>query len=378
MTVNIKMESLMKKFFLFLLLFICLSSCGGNSSPKINRNNTNKMLLTTSQSPNQADWLLNKSEEYFLDNGEQLQIYSFIRDIANNAIDSSDTVWSRIPEAAGTFSVNPGSATVFNAAASGKYETTLKAACKGLERTMKFYIGYKIDNIKLSILSLKNNSIIVMDGDSLSIGATPMSGEKTYDKPVTINWSVSPTSVASLSAYTGSKINVTGLSAGTAVVTASINTSYGVIQSTMSVTVKDKMILFDDSYTPNNWYVASSQASNIELTLMSGGGGAPADDSKFLKIEFKTTSSSAELSYQFPLAEDVTGYTKLYFWARGSVAGQQFKFSTQGDSQFITLSTNWALYSLNLKSGITTVSNIFSVSPWFSSGVIYIDCIYLQ
>jgi hypothetical protein len=256
----------------------------------------------------------------------------------------------------------------------GKYDAAIKAVCKGIERIFKVYIGYKINS-----LSLNSGNFFVITGNenSVSVTASAQADGMVYSpQPDNISWSIAP-AVASLSQTTGRTIKLTGTSAGTAVLTASLSTPDGIITSTASIEVKDKMHLFNDTNKPENWYVSVSNSPS--LTVITGGGGAPSDALEYFAVEFKTTGSNSFIAYKFKSAANIKGYKKLCFWAKSSAANSRYSFKMQsGEDKTINLSEDWQYFELKLDSDVSSMISVFEVSPSFTSGIVFLDNIYMS
>ena len=360
------------------VLALSVVSCSKKKEPDYFWDSNNKFIVTVSSTVSNVDWALEGSsyqnDKPFLNNSGKIQLYAHMKSFSEGIVDTSSAKWSVIPEQAGTFSIDTGSTTVFNAASSGKYDAAIKVICRGLERIFRAYIGYEIDSL---FLNSENPSVIILgNANALSVTATAKSDGIIYSPQTqNVEWSIdSP--IASLSQTTGRTIYLTGTSAGTAVLTASLQTTNGIITSTASIQVKDKIHLFNDDNLPENWYVSTSNKPS--LTLMSDGNGAPSDSVKYLAVEFASNTSGL-ISYKFSSAVDVKGYKKLCFWAKSSVANSKYSFKMHsGGNETITLTSEWQFFELQLNSGVSSLINVFEVSPWFTRGILFLDNIYLS
>lgn len=331
--------------------------------------------------------------------------------IKSNGVVQPDAkaTWIVNPSDFGTFSPNPASTTTFTANTSKSGQGTITASYSGTTSSpITFAINQApivIDSVQISPSTPQS----ILSTETVTFTATAMAGTTTVTGVGTqINWTVTGGNVSQNPSNSGASVTFTPSGVGNATVQAKCGT---VNSSVVSITVSDgvpepaKFIVYNDeglaadiNHSAMVWTYPTGQEANpcAKMTEVSDDGASPDSQKSFKIVNDYAAQTNKACGWNFVLNTkmDLTGYTKLVFYAKGSTASDKILVEIgspyNGDSGntsatpfSATLTTSWTKYEIDItglaRNSIAVLANfVFAENRSVPNETIWIDYVYFE
>ncbi|MDR2426618.1 MAG: hypothetical protein LBD46_05510 [Endomicrobium sp.] len=341
--------------------------------------------------------------------------------VKNNGVvqPNVSVTWNVYPSTMGVCIPKQSSSTVFTADTTQTGSGTIIASYNGVNSAP---VNFSINEEPLIIDSVVISPSVtqsIVSTQTVTFTATAKAGTTTVTGVGTqITWTVTgPGSISPNPSNSGSSVTFTP--SGTAG-NAAVKASYGTVNSSVVNVVistgtggesSTKFLVYSDAglttesgginYSEFVWtYPSGQEASPCALmTEKTDGGGAPGDTSKyFVIINNYDAQTNKVCGWNFKLytKKDLTAYTKLVFYAKGTTASDklsvEFGSVNNGDSGYLStpklfnLTTSWQKYEIDIsainRTSIGILANFIFANEAKHGNIpnetVYIDYIYFE